>query len=339
MGKKVKNPYDPQIGAAAKENVALAKRAQAFTEEYYNKYVSPMIEEMISSSRKTQDRMDIMFDKNIEQMDTAMDRYKRYGMPAEDRYFDMASSYSEPGEYERQAGLALGDVRTAASNQNLQYMRSLSSMGIDPTSPAAMSALADTAVANTAMEASAKNRARGAARQLGMALTSDAANFGRGGQSGILQFGAAAGGNAMGGFGVAQGAAGGVNQGAAVPMSGYQAGMQAQQFNASLYQRMGSDAMSAQAQSSAGIGNFLGSALGMAAGIKWSDRRLKENIKPVGVLSNGLQLYAYNYIGASTTHIGVMADEVEQVIPEAVTVDSDGYKMVDYSLISEALGG
>jgi hypothetical protein len=30
---------------------------------------------------------------------------------------------------------------------------------------------------------------------------------------------------------------------------------------------------------------------------------------------------------------GVMADEVETVMPEAVTVHPDGYKMVDYAML------
>lgn len=72
-----------------------------------------------------------------------------------------------------------------------------------------------------------------------------------------------------------------------------------------------------------------------AIGGLFSDRRLKENIRPVGKLDNGLTVYAYNYIDGGATHIGLMADEVEAVHPEAVasaqTFFSEGtYSVVDY---------
>ena len=62
-----------------------------------------------------------------------------------------------------------------------------------------------------------------------------------------------------------------------------------------------------------------------------SDRRLKENIKRVGRLVNGLAVYAFNYIWDSVQRLGVMSDEVRKVMPHAVRVHPSGYDMVDYS--------
>jgi hypothetical protein len=67
----------------------------------------------------------------------------------------------------------------------------------------------------------------------------------------------------------------------------------------------------------------------------FSDRRLKESIRAVGKLDNGLTVYAYNYIDGGPTMLGLMADEVEALHPEAVseaqTFFSEGsYKTVDY---------
>lgn len=70
-----------------------------------------------------------------------------------------------------------------------------------------------------------------------------------------------------------------------------------------------------------------------------SDAAIKENIRQVGVLDNGLGVYEYEYKPAYKDtwghgrHVGVMAQEVEQIIPEAVSIHSDGYKMVNYSMI------
>jgi len=61
-----------------------------------------------------------------------------------------------------------------------------------------------------------------------------------------------------------------------------------------------------------------------------SDRRLKENIKQVGV-SNGINLYEFNYKGGETKWVGVMADEVEH-IPGAV-IQKNGFGYVNYSVV------
>lgn len=60
-----------------------------------------------------------------------------------------------------------------------------------------------------------------------------------------------------------------------------------------------------------------------------SDRRLKANIKPIGKLDNGLTIYSYTINGSF--QIGLMADEVESIHPEAVVEHPRGYKMVNYS--------
>ena len=74
----------------------------------------------------------------------------------------------------------------------------------------------------------------------------------------------------------------------------------------------------------------IGSIAGAALPLLMSDARLKENINAVGKLDNGLTVYSFNYLDNPTTHIGLMAQEVEDVNPEAVS-EIDGYKMVDYN--------
>jgi hypothetical protein len=68
-----------------------------------------------------------------------------------------------------------------------------------------------------------------------------------------------------------------------------------------------------------------------AAGL-FSDRRLKTNIKQVGVADNGLNIYSYNYVWGGPTQLGYMADEVEKIVPEAVG-EFNGYKTVNYGMI------
>lgn len=63
-----------------------------------------------------------------------------------------------------------------------------------------------------------------------------------------------------------------------------------------------------------------------------SDRRLKKDIKRIGRLKNGLPLYAFKYKWGGPETIGVMADEVEKVIPGAV-MEIGGYKHVNYAML------
>jgi hypothetical protein len=78
------------------------------------------------------------------------------------------------------------------------------------------------------------------------------------------------------------------------------------------------------------LGSIAGAA-GMYAGAK-SDRRLKSNIVRVGTHPLGIGIYEYDIFDRRER--GVMADEVEQVKPEAVAIDpADGYKMVYYGML------
>lgn len=64
---------------------------------------------------------------------------------------------------------------------------------------------------------------------------------------------------------------------------------------------------------------------------KLSDVRAKENIEKVGELDDGQKVYAYNYKGDPTPEIGLLAQEVEKVRPDAVRTGPDGLKRVDYA--------
>lgn len=66
-----------------------------------------------------------------------------------------------------------------------------------------------------------------------------------------------------------------------------------------------------------------------------SDARIKENLRPVGQLFNGLTVYAFNFPGEQTTRIGLVAQEVQQLIPEAVTETDEGLLAVNYDLASQ----
>lgn len=82
-----------------------------------------------------------------------------------------------------------------------------------------------------------------------------------------------------------------------------------------------------------GIGGSLGGwgllEEGAALAGMFSDVRLKTDIEKVGKTDSGLGVYTYKYVGDDTTRMGVMAQEVAQVKPEAVG-KAAGFLTVDY---------
>lgn len=71
---------------------------------------------------------------------------------------------------------------------------------------------------------------------------------------------------------------------------------------------------------------------GAAAPFVFSDRRLKSNIERISTHKLGIGLYEYDIFGKRQQ--GVMADEAEKVMPEAVLMHPSGYKMVNYGLLN-----
>lgn len=72
--------------------------------------------------------------------------------------------------------------------------------------------------------------------------------------------------------------------------------------------------------------------LGAAGLLAFSDRRLKTDITKVGKTDEGLPVYTYRYKGENKMQMGIMAQDLEQVKPEAVH-EIGGYKAVDYSQV------
>lgn len=94
------------------------------------------------------------------------------------------------------------------------------------------------------------------------------------------------------------------------------------------------------------FGSFLGTETGAAAasaGWKWliglSDERLKENLVKFGTMENGINVYRWDWkdeakgLVGDQPAFGVIAQEVQEIVPEAVTEGPDGYLRVNYGMI------
>jgi len=77
------------------------------------------------------------------------------------------------------------------------------------------------------------------------------------------------------------------------------------------------------------IGTIGGAVKSFFSGFKWSDQRLKEDVKLVGKSPSGINIYSFKYKHTDGTYEGVMAQEV----PWARTMTNTGFYMVDYGKV------
>ena len=69
---------------------------------------------------------------------------------------------------------------------------------------------------------------------------------------------------------------------------------------------------------------------GRGGGGRRSDIALKHDISLLGQLGNGVGLYRFGYYGSDRAYVGVMAQEVQAAVPNAVVRGRDGYLRVYY---------
>jgi hypothetical protein len=69
---------------------------------------------------------------------------------------------------------------------------------------------------------------------------------------------------------------------------------------------------------------------GMGGPAQLSDIHVKHDVVLLGHLDNGLGYYRFSYNGSDKAYVGVMAQEVQAVMPDAVTRGGDGYLRVHY---------
>lgn len=82
--------------------------------------------------------------------------------------------------------------------------------------------------------------------------------------------------------------------------------------------------------------NFMNGLFGLgSAAIMASDRRLKRNLKRIGTTARDkLPLFEFSYKGIKGRFVGVIAQHVQKVRPDAVVMHRAGFLMVDYGKIA-----
>lgn len=320
--------YTPLANASAETNKIMAELGQQqldFAKQQYSDNL-PLFKDLVAQQLA-------IGDQSQEQGDEYYGYLKDTFRPVEQGLVDDANTFSTDAYREQEASKAAADSGLAFSNTQESNARALTSMGVNPNSGRFSGTANRNALAGAAIRTGAMNGAREKAEAVGYAKRMDAAGLGRN-LTGASQ----------GAYGLALNAGNSAGANAQTPGAQYQAGMAAgagtigqgrQMYQGGLQGVLNAQTSvyNSQQESGLDVGGLLS---GGAAIMKaWpSDRRLKENIEAVGTDERtGLTLYHFNYIGDDTVFRGVMADEVERIMPDAVMEDDLGYKAVNYDML------
>lgn len=100
--------------------------------------------------------------------------------------------------------------------------------------------------------------------------------------------------------------------------------------NISSGRAVGFEAARGRASLGGGFAHVGGGGGGGGGGARRSDLRLKHDVALLGYLDGGIGFYRFVYNGGTTAYVGVMAQEVATLRPDAVSHGRDGYLRVDY---------
>jgi hypothetical protein len=340
---------------AADPNIGIAQlKLSEISEEYLKSWKTEVWPAMKEATLKQEVRADEQFAldkemqlKQIAASDIAMKEYQERGTPLREKLYTEALAAGGAADQEKQAALAMGDVKSQFGMQAEQNTRQMKAYGIDPTSGKFQGQARTAGVMEAATSAAAATKARDAAMQLGWAKRMDAAALAQGqfgNQASSTGLALQAGGQALGAGQTTIGNYGALGSSMSQANTGAMQGwgqvgqLGVQKYNADV------NAYSAQQQAAAGASAGLGSAIGAIGGaamkyapamIAASDVRVKENIKYEGQTPAGVNMYSFEYKTEYKDkhgygrYIGVMAQEV----PEAAVMGEDGYLLVDYSKV------
>lgn len=324
-------PPDPAVTKATESNTRIAEAMEARAadnDRFFRENFAPrLMQGMDDQIRMGRELQDFQLGLARKYDDRYWDTTGRY----QDQVNAAIDVYDTDANRQRIAGAAGADVEQQFAASQGQMQRGLQRQGVNPNSGMALMMQQALTRDRALAKAGAMTTAREAARREGFNLRSQAAGMGMGlasaSQASAAQAAAASGmgigaaNNAANSFGAADarwntalGQASGLYGAAgAMGQKRWDTQWQTNQANAQATNQM------------------IGTGIGLAAAAM-SDRRLKVGIQRIATRPDGLGVYEFEYVWGGGRRVGLMADEVACVYPEAV-FDVGGYQAVDYSKV------
>lgn len=328
------SPDTSGMNRAAEANADIAKRALDWYEKAYADQ-APAREKAVALSEKVADAQLRSMDTNTALAQDYADYNKSTFRPLERGIVTDAQNFNTEAERERLAGLALGDVKQSFANARESGIRDLTRRGVNPLDGSYRGTAERLALGESLAGADAATKSRQQSITLGRALKMDAASLGRGlpGNQATSASLALNAGNAAANTGQVPLQV--ANQGAQTMQQGFSTAMQGNNSAGNLY----GQAAQIQSRENDGVIGGLGQlAMGAGAmGLKFSDKRMKKDRKPVKgevalSMARKMPVDSWKYKKGTPAddggkeHIGPMAQDVhkaggDKMAPGGVMVD------------------
>lgn len=128
MGKSTKSKYDKQFIDAQNRATAAAEKSQAWTEDFYDTWVAPLLKMQTDQLGVTTERLDEMFEQNLNIMQQQKELYDKYGVPAEQRYYSMFAAAADDSQaffekFTKPAAETYAETLASVSEQATKLLR------------------------------------------------------------------------------------------------------------------------------------------------------------------------------------------------------------------------
>jgi hypothetical protein len=212
---------DPQIGQASLEQIRLNRE---MFDDYRNNerpWMRRVTEEVLATQRGNAQRANALSDYQLDSMRRNDERYWNTAVPFENELLSDARRFDSQAYKNQLVSQALTDTQAQFDGAQQQQLRGLARMGVTPTSGKFQALSNQTAIAKAAAMASAANKTRQAADQIGLSTKMQM----YGGMRGLAGLGAANAQLGLGAMGVGNQSATGMSNAAGAYIGGNNAAL------------------------------------------------------------------------------------------------------------------
>lgn len=198
---------DPRMAEAALRQTALSEAQWADYQANERPWLQNIANQALGIQKRSADSAAALSDYQLGQMKFNDNRYKTVGIPFEDQLLSDVNRFDSVGYKRGQVNAAKADVQEAADNAQAESTRGLMRRGVNPGSGMALATRGMQDIGKATALASAANKTRLAADQIGLSTKMSM----YGGMKGLAGLGNANAGLATAAMGTGLGAAGGMN--------------------------------------------------------------------------------------------------------------------------------
>lgn len=166
--------------AAADRQAALAERQYNDYLQYFQPALLAQMNQSMEGAAAAENRAQAQFEQQAAEAARMSQRYWGVQVPLEDQMIQQARNYNTEAERDRMAAEARGDVAMAFDSQRDQMNRELGRMGVNPNDGRGLAMRQQSHNQEALATASAANKTREAARQIGWSRLGEVAALGRG---------------------------------------------------------------------------------------------------------------------------------------------------------------